>query len=205
MQRKRTGAVVLLVACILSACGGSSEPDEPAPTIGGDAETSTPSETPTPSEAPTSAGDPADADDSGNDVYARDIVAETPDQQAVADAWVAYWTLRSASYGAAEVSPDLGTVATGEAASEVIDYVAMLASKKWRTEGDLIIDVASVEVEGDSARLRSCMENGTVDRDASGEAVEVLVPYYDTTATLVRSDNAWRVSDIDLTSGGACS
>lgn len=194
MQRNRTGAVVLLVACILSACGGSSEPDEPAPTIGGDAETSTPSETPTPSEAPTSAGDPADADDSGNDVYARDIVAETPDQQAVADAWVAYWTLRSASYGAAEVSPDLGTVATGEAASEVIDYVAMLASKKWRTE-----------VDGDSARLRSCMENGTVDRDASGEAVEVLVPYYDTTATLVRSDDAWRVSDIDLTSGGACS
>jgi hypothetical protein len=203
--RNRTGAVVLLAACVLSACGGSSEPDGPVPTIGGDPATSTPSETPTPSEAPTTGGDPADADDEGNDVYARDIVAETPDQQAVADAWVAYWTVRSASYGAAEVSPDLGTVATGSAAAEVIDYVAMLASKKWRTEGDLIIDVSSVEVDGDSAQLASCMENGTVDRDASGEPVEPLVPYYDTTAMLVRSDDVWRVSDIDLTTGGTCS
>lgn len=205
MLRNRTGAVVLLAACVLSACGGATEPDGPAPTIGGDPASSTPSETPTPTEAPTAAGDPTEADSTGNDVYARDIVAETPDQQAVADAWVAYWAVRSASYGAAEVSPDLGTVATGSAATEVIDYVAMLASKKWRTEGDLIIDVSSVEVDGDSAQLVSCMENGTVDRDAAGEPVEPLVPYYDTTATLVRSDDAWRVSDIDLTTGGTCS
>ena len=46
--------------------------------------------------------------------------ADTPEEQAVADAWFAYWDARVASFFKAKVDPRLGTVAAGEAVADVV-------------------------------------------------------------------------------------
>lgn len=211
-RRATAGAAAgLVLAAALTGCGGDSGDSDNAdrPNLEGSSSSDpAPSSEPGTPSAPS--GDDATPqgkpDDVGNDVYPRKITAQGADAEAVAEAWLDYWRTRIASYGAAEVLPEMGAVATDEAMSDVVNYVETLRTRNLHTEGDLVIDVDQIKVDGETATLHSCMDNYSTDRDAKGKPVELLLPFYDATGALVLQDGAWRVSSVEITtSGGKCS
>ena len=91
-----------------------------------------------------------------------------------------------------------------DALTGLVNTVETLAAQGHYTEGDLIIDVDRVVVDGDTATVRSCMQNFGTDRDASGEKLENVRPFLDATGSLERADGAWRLATLEVTDGGPC-
>lgn len=63
--------------------------------------------------------------------------------------------------------------------------------------------VQSVSVAGDRATVRDCLDNsatGLVDR--SGKKLSVGRARQETTATLIREQGTWKVSEIETVAGG---
>lgn len=193
-------AGALLVAAPLSACSSSDAGTAPPPSIGGSDTAS--SAAPSPSATPSPAGS---FDDKGHDVVPGRIRAGTPEQQAVVDAWLAYWRFRLAAYNAADVDvSQLGKVATGDAAGDITGYVRTLQSKGHHTVGDMRIGVSKVKVSHDRATLKSCIENRTTDRTRAGRPAEQLKPFYVVSGTAERASTTWRIASVTIDAQAPC-
>lgn len=199
----RTLAAALTLAAGLSVLAACSEGEAaPPPTIGDDtsaAENPSPEPSATPSEA-------AEFDDVGSDVLPGAIKVQGADQQAVVDAWLAYWTVRTDTFLDAQLDPAaLGEVAQGDAADQVISYAAYLQQKGRTSEGDIRLSVSRVRIKGDRATLRSCGENQSTERRADGKPAEQLRPYYELRGALVRQETGqWLVTEVDRISTAPC-
>ena len=128
------------------------------------------------------------------------------DQQEVVDAWLAYWSVRTATFLDARLDPAaLGEVAQGDAADQVISYASYLQQKGRTSEGDIRLSVSGVRIEGDRATLRSCGENQSTEHRADGRPAEQLRPYYELRGALVRRDaGQWLVTEVDRISTASC-
>jgi hypothetical protein len=186
-------AVVLACALtLLTSC--SSDADTPAPEV----ELGT-SESVEPSASPTESEDPAgEADDEGHEVYRGRVVVDDDEQQAVADAWIAYWQTRFDAFAGPELDPAaLGEVATGKAAEQVISYVRYLQDEKLYTRGDAVIAVDAVRIKGRQATVRTCAQNYSVDvRQGNDRPAEALNPFYTFRGVLQRASDGWVVADV---------
>lgn len=187
---RRTPLALLVVAVVLSLGGcGAEEKKNDAPVAIEDSGTEQPSESATP--GPTEEQQPFDT--KGSEVLRGEVAATTPEQQAVVDAWFAYWDVRARSYGKAKVDPALGQVAAATAVSDVVGYVAHLQHDKLHTVGDTRFDVSKVQVDGNSALLSSCAVNKSIDVTADGTPAEQPVPFFTADGTLVQRGGQWRV------------
>ena len=109
------------------------------------------------------------------------------------------------AFAGPELDPvELGRVAQGDAASQVVSYVAFLKQKKLHTEGDLRFDVSRVRVRGNGAVLRTCVTNQSIDRRANGRAAEPLTPFYEFEGHLARVSDAWAVTRVIDVASGPC-
>ena len=196
---KATVVVALLVASSLAACSSEDDGGPPPPSI---ASSSPSSASPSPSASASAAGS---FDDKGHDVVAGTVKASTPDQRAVADAWLAYWRFRLAAYNAADADvSQLGKVATGDAAGDVTGYVRTLQAKGHHTVGDMRIGISRIKVAHDRATLRSCIENRTTDRTRAGKPTEPLKPYYVVSGTAERASSTWRIASVTIDAQAPC-
>ena len=60
------------------------------------------------------------------------VDADNPEEQAVTDAWFAYWDARVNSFFKARFDPRLGTVAAAGAVADVVRYVAYSVARSCR-------------------------------------------------------------------------
>ena len=200
----RTLAAALALAAGLSVLSACSEGEAaPPPTIG-DETSASQSPSPRPSASPSEAA--AEFDDVGSDVLPGAIKVRGDEQQAVVDAWLAYWAVRTDIFLDAELDPAaLGEVAQGDAADQVISYAAYLQQKGRTSEGDIRLSVGNVRIKGDRATLRSCGENQSTERRADGKPAEQLRPYYELSGALVRQETGqWLVTEVDRISTAPC-
>ena len=201
MKKPLVPTVVL--ACALSVLAGcSSDADTPAREI----ELGTP-QSAEPSPSPTESVDPAgEADDEGHEIYPGRVAVKDDEQQAVADAWIAYWQTRFDAFAGPELDPAaLGEVATGKAAEQVISYVSYLQDEKLYTRGDAVVAVGAVRIKGRQATVRSCARNYSVDvRQSDDRPAEALNPFYTFRGVLQRASDAWVVADVVRLSTAPC-
>ncbi len=192
------GALVLIGA--LAGCG--EEEKSPAPTLGGDPTTESSS---TPTEPSGSADAEQPFDDKGAEIHRGRVTADNAAEEEVADAWFAYWGVRLPAFHAAELDADaLGTVAQDQAVTEVVEYVAYLSDKGYHTEGDLKIGITDIEIRGNIAGIQACMENKSVDRDANGDEIEDVTPYYNHVGTLEKVGGTWLVTGKETIGSKRC-
>lgn len=200
---RRTPMTVVPAAVLLLALAGCGEAPEGPLEPGADSSAGA-SSTPGASPGASSGGDPGSTapdtpfDDEGHEVVRGEVEADGADQEAVADAWFAYWQVRLDSYGEARVDPGLGRVAAGDAVSDVVQYVAYLRDNDLTTVGDTRFDVRDIRVQGDTARLRSCATNRSIDQTADGAPAEQPVPFFSAEGTLVQRGGAWRVVEVPV-------
>ena len=192
---KWTPVVTLVLAASLAVLSGCSEEEPaPSPTIGDDA---TGSPDPTPSPSPSAAPEEA-FDEQGHEALLGRTKVAGPEQEAIADAWRAYWQVRLDAYAGPSLDPTaLGEVAQGEAAEQVISYVGYLERENLRTEGDVRLSVARVRVRGDQATIESCGENRSVDVRPNGRPAEIMQPFYLVRGTFQRVEtDRWVVTNV---------
>ncbi len=195
----------LALAASLALAGCSQDEAVEPPTIGSDEPSdSTPSTEPSPS--PSEPSEPEEAfDGEGHLAMRGDIRATGGQEQAVVDAWIAYWQVRMDAFAVPEVDPAaLGEVAQGDAASQVVGYVSYLEENKLRTEGDLRFDISRVSVKGPRAVVQACVTNQSVDVRRNGSPAEPLTPFYEFQGRLSRVSDTWIVSRVIDTGSGPC-
>lgn len=198
MRRLPFAVLATVLVLLLAGCGGK---DEGKPL--GPVSDETPSASPT--KGTSGAAEDAKAfDDRGHDVLRGTVQAPTPEAQAVAEAWFAYWEVRVRSFGEARADPALGTVAGGSAQTDVVGYVAYLKNKNLHTVGDSKFSVRDVKVRGAEATLNSCVANRSVDVDAQGTPAEQLTPFYTVAGTLEQAGGAWRVVGVRIVNTNGC-
>ena len=200
---RRTSMAVVPAALLLALAGCGEAPEGPL-----DAEGSTGSSAPSPTASPDEGpGDDPDGptepgagalDDEGHEVVRGEVEADGPVEEAVADAWFAYWQARLDSYGEARVDPGLGRVAAADAVSDVVQYVAYLKDRGLTTVGDTRFDVRDIRVQGDTATLVGCATNRSIDKTADGTPAEQPVPFYSAKGTLVERGGTWRVVEVPV-------
>jgi hypothetical protein len=201
---KWTRAAALAV-CLCALTGCSDDETASPPTIGDDNTASSTASPDGPTSERESAAPEEQFDDEGHVAMPGDINVSDGKQQAVVDAWLAYWQVRMDAFAGPEVDPTaLGAVAQGDAASQVVAYVDYLEQNELTTEGDLRFDVSKVRIRGSSARLESCVANQSVDRRANGRAAEPLTPFYEFQGHLTRVSDAWAVTRVIDIGSGPC-
>jgi len=120
-------------------------------------------------------------------------VAETPDEQAVVDAWMRFWQGAADSYFAGEVRPGLLQSSGGDAREQIVGYLQRLNDQQHRVVGWARDNILQITITGDTARLRDCTENFTFSVDRSGKPVTRPTPFYDVSGELQRRDGQWIV------------
>jgi len=200
MRRTSLSALVVLLVLAVGGCG-EDEKKTPIP-LGDDADTSSSEPSPDSSSSPSVKKTPFD--DKGNDAIRGKVDAGTPEEQAIADTWFAYWDARTSSFLKAEVDPRLGTVAAGKAVADVVQYVTYLKRKKLHTVGDTKFSVSDIVVKGSTATLTSCGVNKSIDRRADGSPAEQPVPFYNFAGALKKAGGEWRVVEAEVKGNTPC-
>jgi hypothetical protein len=201
MRRTSLSALAVLLALSVGGCA-EDEKSEPLGPIGDDADTSSSEPSPDSSSSPTQEQTPFD--DKGNEAIRGNIDADTPEEQAISDAWFAYWDVRVSSFFKAEVDRRLGTVAAGPAVADVVRYVTYLRGRKLHTVGDTKFSVSDIVVKGSTATLTSCGINKSTDRRRDGSPAEELVPFYNFVGVLKQAGGEWRVVAADVRGNNGC-
>lgn len=99
--------------------------------------------------------------------------------------------------------PRLAEYATGAVLENLRGKLAVRRQSGVRLYGMPVPRVQSVSVAGDRATVRDCLDNsGTGLMDRSGKKLSVGRDRQATTATLVREDGTWKVSEIATVAGG---
>ena len=196
MRRVFGGVTALLAVVLLAGCGGKNDTGGLPPLVqdsSGPSQsvTAAPEESTGPPTTPVTTGPTSPSAGPAAKtvaVHRRNVVATTAEQKAVADAFLQYTVVRLLAFNRAAIDLDaLARVASGPAFAVVKGQVAELQGKKWRTIGELWVDIPTITVKGTSASLRACMDNTTIDVDKAGKPVEQPVPYYTATATLKKA------------------
>ena len=163
MRRRSTVPAALAVSLIaLTGCNNGTTTAEPAatsssssplvsssPTRSGSAG---PTETPTALASVGSAEFPNDrlAAASMHKAVLGENAAGPAEEQAVVDAWMAYWQAAADTFYLEKETPAFRQVARGQARTSIVDYMESQKSKGLRVVGWARDTVTSVEVDGDT-------------------------------------------------------
>lgn len=197
-------AVAPLLALTLAACSSPAEPKLPVYTGGTSPSTTSTSGSTTgttsatgttPSVAPTTA---ANGRLTTNTIVRGDVAASIPTgSKPVVDAYYAYWNYvakASLDPGAVGAVENIGTVASGAAATNLISKLSGLKGRQQHTVGSTRVSVLTLSESGAGATLCSKLQDSSVDVDASGAPVQPpVLRLYTFKATLVLQGPAWRV------------
>lgn len=84
--------------------------------------------------------------------------------------------------------------------------MAYLRANGLRTVGDIRIGLSDIRIEDDDfAGVTGCLENRTVDRDASGIAAEELTPFAQHLGILEKIDGRWIMTHTETVNNEGCS
>jgi hypothetical protein len=129
-------------------------------------------------------------------------VARSPEEADAADVYRRYYELRvrGANDGKVDVAA-LSKVSSGAAAREAIRSRA----GETRLVGDLALNLSSVDVDGDSAQIVTCVSAQARKVDQAGNVVEESVPGGQWHSDLQRFGPSWKVvTAVQDPGGGAC-
>ncbi len=212
MRRSRTlPAVALICLAGLTACNDGTTATGPPATPTGTAAPATGSTSPgagdgsastrpsgSPSASPTDTGplptNRIEAASLHKAVLGRNA-AETAEERAVVDAWMAFWQGAADTYYYYKPVPGFDEVARGDARRQILESLAKTQREKRRVVGWARDNITSVTVDGDRATVRDCTENYTFSVDEEGEPKTRPTPWYDITGTLERTHGRWTVVD----------
>lgn len=210
-QRRRLasgclGAVAAL-GLALTGCSGSSSPADPSvstPTGTGGVTSASPSPSPSPSGVRYVPGDPQRI---GARVVVHRSVAATPDEKAVAAAWLAYWELTGQAFNTQGAvfggsSAALDAVATGQAKVYLLGGLSDHVKGHLHTVGTLSVDITSVKVTGATATVTACGLDQSFEVDDKGQTVIPAPGVERLPGTLVRQGGRWLVSQASVLAGG---
>lgn len=200
---------VALLAFVLAGCSSSDEPRLPVST-GGTTGAAASATTPSPTSTGTGTGTGTTATSSAPGTTARPVavtitriplaagVATTT--RPVTDAWFAYWDYVGKAISdprATGAVTNVGSVATGAAASDAVAQISGLSSKNQHTIGETRIAVTKASLTGTAGSLCSTFDDRSFDVDAKGSPVQAVVPRTFTfSATLKLDGPTWRVEKI---------
>ncbi len=196
--------VAPLFALMLAACSSQAEPKLPVYTGGtspsttftsGSTTGTTGATGMTPSNTATTA---ANGLLTTNTIVRGDVAASIPTSSKLAvDAYYVYWTYvakASLDPGAAGAVENIGTVASGSAATNLISKLSGLKGRQQHTVGSTRVNILSLSQSGASAKLCSTLQDSSVDVDATGAPVQPpVLRLYTFKATLALQGPAWRV------------
>lgn len=98
----------------------------------------------------------------------------------------------------ADVKPNAKLdVARDKALTEVLDYLNEIKSKQHRIVGWARINVTKIEVTGDAAIVRDCVDDFIFELDESGQPLGEVTPVYETLGSLEKQDGRWLVTVAD--------
>ena len=175
MRRTSLSALIVLLVLAVGGCGEDKK-EKPTPACGDDAETSSERAVAGLLELPP-ADDDTPFDDKGNEAIRGKVDADTPEEQAIADAWFAYWDARASSFFKAKVDPRLGSSGgrQGRCRRGAATWPTSRARSctRWATPSSRSSDIV---VKGSTATLTSCGVNKSIDRRADGSPAEHARP-----------------------------
>ena len=123
------------------------------------------------------------------------VSAEGPQEQAVVDAWRAFWeAVVTASGVPAYDAVGMGEVATDQALVDARSYVEGLEQAQQRVTGRLVLAAEDVVVEGGTAVVDGCGDQRDGEVDADGGVVSSPLGPTGLRTELVREGESWRVS-----------
>lgn len=207
----------MLVAAVLGACGtsnenpyGLSEFTSTSGSGGSPAAPGGPSPDPSVTGSPVPSGPPvhleqapggavtyrpADTFGQGAWVERGTIAATTAARQNVVDAAFAFMSERVQLSNTWQVDePALRSVATGQALSNMRERAEAQRLAERRSVGRFVLNVASVRVSGDDARLSGCSFDGTIEVSTLGSVLSDAPGGVELTMNLQRNDDHWRVT-----------
>lgn len=195
-----------LLAMALAAC---TTPDPKLPVYTGGTTPATSSTSggttsPTPSGSGTSAttsGPSTPARPVAVTITRRPLAAGIPTTtKPVTDAWFGYWEYvgRAISNPRAEGAVEnVGSVATGTAASDAVSQISDLKSKNQHTIGETRITVSKATLSGAAGTVCSTFDDRSYDVDTKGVPVQPVIPRAFTfSATLKLDGPTWRVEKV---------
>jgi hypothetical protein len=198
---------LVVIGCLLAGCGRPNPYALPEYATGQDG--SNPAPTATAPGAGASRGDdvtpvatpspqvhysPSDALGQGAWVEAGRIDARTPDQRAVVSAlrrYLSVWVRLSNTWQVDEQA--LAASATGEAVTRARERAAQQRRDDRRSIGRFIMNVSSVQVDGDSATVSGCHFDATSEVDRDGNVLVAPPGGVLITMQLERTGHTWRV------------
>ena len=128
-------------------------------------------------------------------------------QREVTDRYVTFQRVVAETGAASNANdPRLAEYATGAVLENLRGKFAVRQQAGTRLYGVPVPHVQSVSVAGDRATLLDCLDNSATGlMDRSGKKLSVGRERQETTATLVREGDAWKVSEITtIAGGGSC-
>jgi len=120
--------------------------------------------------------------------------ANTPEEQAVVDAWMKFWQATADTYYFAMPTKSLERTATPAIQQSIVGYMKGKKANGERVVGWSKDNVLAVTVDGDRATVHDCTENYTFSIDDDGEPVTKPTPWFDVTGTLQKVDGSWVVA-----------
>jgi hypothetical protein len=122
-------------------------------------------------------------------------VADTAQEKAVVEAWMAFWQSASDTFFYAHRDADLDRLADAQARDYVLGYLHDLRSHQQRVVGWAKDNVVRVQVAGARATVRDCTENNSFQVDEEGAPIDGPTPFYDVTGTLEQHHGRWVVTE----------
>jgi len=207
----RAAAPVLVAALLLTACGTGGSTGSDLPTLGASTTTVAPTtgaattttSTPAPDASPWTAL-PTISEGPNKGVHQGTVlassVATTDDEKVAVETFMKFWSfLGLAGFEGRVDKNTLNSVATGNAAENLVQYVEALKADGHKTIGWDSVNVLEVSVGANGALLKACVDNGTFDVVAkTGGALEEPLVGYDINAG-IRSGETWKVSTAQST------
>jgi len=159
--------------------------------------------------SPTDVGyEPGDPGRIGAGLKVGTVTTRNEDEAAVGAAWTTYWRARLQAWNRRDPGvPAIKTVSTGTAAQDLLEGVANLKENGTFMVGLMKAGVIQVDVTGDEAVLRGCVNDSLRIVDADGETVNDSTSVSKVrVAQAVRKGSQWVIAKEDLggVSAGTC-
>jgi hypothetical protein len=197
---RRTAALAGLLAggILLAGCSGSSNNTSPPPS---DTASTSPSPSTTPTPTMTVYGTveeqkaslPKSRDGMQTGAVMNRAVATNPEEEAVANAWLRHWQVRTKAFMDAKLDPTArDAVATGYAAKKMTELTKARKDAHGYTRGVVILNPTRIIINGNTAILLDCAMDDSRDVYSDGSVEQKGINTYGTRATLKKSQGLWR-------------
>lgn len=201
MTAKRSASLLLAASLFVSltACGGDEPPAEidldssPAPSAsaGTEQEQAVPAEDEIPLEPVAGS-------------FIRGLnPAKTADEKEVAEQWFRYRAELNRMYREVDVDRALlSELATDLGFSGPAGYVERMSRAGNHNEGGTIGTIQTIAVDGDGAKVQSCLRSTLAEVTAQGVPIEAAPGFLRTQETFERTAGTWKVTRFDVLESG---